>query len=413
MTDMSRARILIISTGPLCRNPRVFKEASTLGAGGYDVTVLTFTDAGPFEAYDRELLVNAPFRKIAISLHPDSPLARFSLTAQKGVTWSARKLVRFGVESPSALGLAWLLGRRARSIPADLTIVHTELPFCLAAELLTQGRRVAADFEDWHSRDLLPADRRHRPIRLLMDVESQVLQKCAYTSTTSHAMAAGLHAAYGGSRPVVLSNSFPLPPPPPPRPAGCVPAFFWYSQTIGPGRGIEEFIAAWIQTTRPSRLCLLGQITEDYRHSLLGLLPAAWHDRLQLLPFVSPAELTGCIARHDLGLALEPAEPDNKNLTISNKIFQYFSAGLGVLASDTAGQREALARAPGAGLIVPLSRTRELANLLDSLIADPACIATMGAAARRAAETTYCWEMDEPRLLAAVATALQSPSPGK
>ena len=35
------ARILIISAGHLCRNPRVVKEADALGRAGHDVTVLT------------------------------------------------------------------------------------------------------------------------------------------------------------------------------------------------------------------------------------------------------------------------------------------------------------------------------------------------------------------------------------
>jgi hypothetical protein len=49
--------------------------------------------------------------------------------------------------------------------------------------------------------------------------------------------------------------------------------------------------------------------------------------------------------------------------------------------------------------------------MLDGLIARPERIAAMGAAARRAAEAVFCWERDEPRLLAAVATALGSPPP--
>jgi glycosyltransferase involved in cell wall biosynthesis len=410
---MPAPRILIVSTGPLCRNPRVLKEADALGAAGLDTTVLTLTDTEQFEAYDRALLAHAPFRKIAIALHGTGPTNGFMALARRGQTWLARRLVRLGWQSPHALGPALgPLGRAAGLFAADLTIVHTEVPFCVGARLLTDGRRVAADFEDWHSRDLLPSAQLGRPLRLLARVERALLHGCAYTSTTSHALAAGLHAVYGGARPVVITNSFPLPRPPPARladPRG--PAFFWFSQTIGPGRGLEAFLAAWTRTTHSSRLCLLGQIGASYREQLLRAVPEDWRNRLQFLPIVSPEELPAVITRHDLGLALEPTEPASRDLTITNKIFQYFGAGLGVIASATAGQREVLARAPDAGHIVTLTETAAVTALLDELLADPARLTAMGAAARRAAEEFYCWEKNAPLLVTSVKAALNTPTP--
>ena len=122
-----------------------------------------------------------------------------------------------------------------------------------------------------------------------------------------------------------------------------------------------------------------------------------------------PSLLASLIARHDIGLALEQAFIVNRDLTITNKILQYLNAGLAVVASDTAGQREVLARAPGAGMIVSLFQTDELAGHLDGLLRDRPRIATMGEAARRAAEETYCWEKEAPNLLAAVRKALEAP----
>jgi glycosyltransferase involved in cell wall biosynthesis len=403
---MNRRRILIVSTGPLCRNPRVLKEADTLGTAGFDVTVLTLMDAERFESYDREILAGAPFRKLAIELRGTGPAARLAALGRRGGTWAGRRLARLGWESPLALGPAWALGRRARALPADLTIVHSELPFCIGTDLLTRGRRVAADFEDWHSRDLLPGAQIGRPVGLLARTEQALMRACSYNSTTSHAMAAALQETYGGNRPLVLTNSFPLPPPPVARDRSTPPAFFWFSQTIGPGRGLEPFLAAWRLTTQPSRLCLLGQVGEDYRNALLASVPPAWRPRLEFLPIVAPDELPGVIARHDVGLALEPSEPANKDLTISNKILQYLGAGLAVVASGTAGQREVLQRALGAGIVVKLGDTAALAAQLDTLLANPRALAAQQAAARRAAVETYCWEQEEPRLVAAVEDAL-------
>jgi glycosyltransferase involved in cell wall biosynthesis len=105
------------------------------------------------------------------------------------------------------------------------------------------------------------------------------------------------------------------------------------------------------------------------------------------------------IARHDIGLALEPTDPPSRNLTITNKFFQYLNAGLAIIASDTAGQREAFAAAPHIGEIVSLANPALLATRLDALLGDPHRLTGMKAAARRAAETHFGWDKTAPWLL--------------
>jgi glycosyltransferase involved in cell wall biosynthesis len=204
---------------------------------------------------------------------------------------------------------------------------------------------------------------------------------------------------------VVISNSFPLQPDPHRGAPGQPPVFFWFSQTLGAGRGLELFLAAWRQTREPSRLVLLGQPTPGFDQRLLSRLPAEWHSRVAFLPLVPPADLPGVIARHDVGLALEQPFIVNRNLTITNKILQYLNAGLAVVASDTAGQREVLARRPEAGVIVEMHETTYLAETLDRLLADKGALIRRQAAARQLAEDTYCWERETPNLLALVARA--------
>jgi glycosyltransferase involved in cell wall biosynthesis len=367
---------------------------------------MTVANVARHEAYDAELMRAAPFRKVALDFVTGRPRTRLISFASRLGTWLARKAVRTGLEFPAALGPAFLLGRMAAAQPADLTIVHAELSLRIGAKLLARGRRVAADFEDWHSRDLLPASRHSRPLSLVQRTECALMHEAVYTSAPSDAMAAALQAAFGGNKPVVIPNAFPLQAVPPSRSHGGPPVLFWFSQTIGPGRGLELFLAAWRQTTRPSRLCLLGDISGAYRAKLLGRLSAEQRAHLEFLPLVSPAELPAVIARHDIGLALEHNRPPSRDLTITNKILQYLNAGLAVVASDTAGQREVLRHTPGAGILVALHETAELAQKLDSLLAAPLRIAAMGAAARRAAEAIYCWEKTEPVLLGAVTGAL-------
>jgi glycosyltransferase involved in cell wall biosynthesis len=400
------SRLLIITNGPLARNPRVVKEADTLGRAGHDVTVLAVRNHAPSEIIDAELLRQAPYRRVTVDTLPTT--GRFSPAAfrQRLTHALARRATQtFGWQSPHTLGPAGALLAQARALPADLTLVHNEVSHYVGLRLVAEGRRVSADIEDWHSEDLLPQDRAARPLRLIREIERRLLHEAVHTTTTSHALADALHSRYGGQRPHVISNSFPLQPAPI-RSNDTLPSFFWFSQTLGPGRGLEHFLAAWTRTQQPSRLVLLGEARGGFDTQLLSRLPPGFRSRVSFLPLVPPDELPGVIARHDVGLALEQAFIVNRNLTITNKIIQYLNAGLAVVASDTAGQREVLAHSPEAGIIVETHETAAFAAALDNLIADRVTLAARQRAARRLAERVYCWEQEAPRLLALVDTAL-------
>lgn len=406
---MAPARILIITSGPLCRNPRVFKEASTLGRAGHAVTVLTVRNHVPSEILDLKLLRDAPFQRQTVDTVAGFSPGRFRPFYHRLVQWLARKsTAHLHRQSAAALGPAGALLRQARRIPADLVIVHNEVAHWVGTRLIAEGRRVCADFEDWHSEDLLPEQRSSRPLALLRQVERTLLHQAVYTTTTSHALADALHARYGGHRPHVITNAFPLQADPNTGQPGKPPAFFWFSQTIGPGRGLEQFLAAWSRMSRPSRLVLLGEPVAGYMEQLLLPLSEQQRSRLTVLPPVSPEELPTVIARHDIGLALEQSFIPNRDLTITNKIIQYLNAGLVVLASDTAGQREVLEQSPDAGLVVPIHETTRLTHELDSLLADSEMFMRRRRAARRLAETTYCWERESPRLIGFVSRALSA-----
>jgi len=411
---MPPSKILIVTTGHLCRNPRVLKEATTLGESGYRVTVLGICSRKDAAETDLALAAKAPFRHTWVDMLGESKsfcsqLTAISHRAQRRL--ACELVARFGFESAEALGPSAALLSTARRIPADLTIVHNEAAHWVGLRLLAEGHRVAADIEDWHSEDLLPEDRSARPLNLLRRNEKLLLHQARYITTTSEALADGLFARYGGQCPEVITNSFPLPPLAhdlkrnPKNP----PSFFWFSQTIGPGRGLEALFAAYTRVTQPSRLTLLGQVRDDYRQHLLALLPQHIHHRVRFHGLVSPETLPRVIAQHDIGLALESREPANKDLTISNKLLQYLGAGLAVVATPTKGQCEVLTRNPQAGILLNnFDDPQATATALDSLLADPSSLHMRQLAARQLAETHYCWEREAPRLLKLVERALSS-----
>jgi glycosyltransferase involved in cell wall biosynthesis len=407
---MTAGRILILTSAHLCRNPRVVKEATTLGAAGYDVTVMSISVQSRFERMDLELMRGLPFRRMTLDYAANTMHARMTDFLQRAATWTARRLCsELEVETAQTLGPASALLRFARNFPADLTIVHTEIPIWAAQHLIADGRRVAVDVEDWYSEDLLYADRQSRPIKLLRFAEATALRQAAYTSATAQSMADALTAAYQCPPPIVIRNSFPLQPrsrvDTPAAPGA--PSFIWFSQTIGPGRGLELFFAAWARTTQPSQVYLLGDERPGYRAKLLARLPAARRGDLRFIPLVTPEQLPDKLAEFDIGLALEPRWPLNRNITITNKILQYLNAGLAVIATDTAGQKEVMSAAPDCGLLITAHETTDYAARLDALLGDRARLRATQLAARAAAEREFCWERETPRLLAAVERALR------
>ena len=285
-------RILIVTAGPLCRNPRVLKEATSLDGAGFEVTVATVANLDRFEVYDREIMRGVRFSKIALDRVSRGPINRIVDVTERVISRAARSAIRFGFESPLSFGPYHALKRLVLRTPADLTILHTEIPFSMGPSLVAKGRKFSADFEDWHSRDLLPSSRASRPLRLLDRNESFLMRNASYTSAPSDSMANALQAAYGGSLPVTIPNTFPLQPRPPPSPRQSPPAFFWFSQTIGEGRGLEAFLDAWILSSVPSQVCLLGEVSASYRESLIRRVPNGRRNFLKFLPLTSPGSLS-------------------------------------------------------------------------------------------------------------------------
>lgn len=403
---MNPKRILIVSGSALSRNPRVLKEAETLAQAGHNVTVLTLRNHAVAEAFDLKIMATARFRRIVLDVTPAPGAAQALVFLRRlkaaRARWTARHL---GWESIETIGPAGELLAMARKQSADLVIGHTEVGLWVVARLLDEGRNVAADFEDWHSEDLLPLDRAGRPVQLLRKVELALLHGATYTTTTSEVLADALQQAAGGRRPAVVYNSFPLQPNPRNGPPGDPPSFIWFSQTIGPGRGLEEFLKVWNQMSVSSRVTLVGEDRHGYRDTLRSLVSPERQGLLNFADLVPPDTLPSLIARHDVGLALEPLIPLNKNLTVSNKIFQYVNAGLAVVATPTAGQREVLARNVDAGVFL-LTTPAANATALDQLLRDRAMLQSRQQAARRLAEAQYCWEHASHALLDLVNHAL-------
>ncbi|WP_103027255.1 hypothetical protein [Salinibacter altiplanensis] len=181
----------------------------------------------------------------------------------------------------------------------------------------------------------------------------------------------------------------------------------WVSQTIGPGRGLETLFRALQHVKKPFQVHLRGRCRSDYRTRLEELFPSENEHALYIHELVHPDDLLNRIAEHDVGLALEQYEPESRNRTITNKILHYLLGGLGVVATDTAGQQEV---AEAAGDAVRLFSTDDeggLCRQLRHFARSREALQRAQDEALRAARETFCWEQQVPRLVASVEDTLR------
>jgi glycosyltransferase involved in cell wall biosynthesis len=411
-------RIVLLTGNSLCHNPRAMKEALSLAQAGYEVRVLGAWFDASFKVRDLNLMQHIPFTFIPVLDFTSPGIGNEAARLARRVGNKAARYAFAWAGWQSALQLGYgiqrLFGEAIKS-GADLYIAHSEPCLYVGRKLLRRGMRVGVDMEDWFSEDLLPEARRHRPLRLLHELETELLQRGAYASCPSQAMSIALAEECGCAPPTVVYNAFPWSE----RATldgsmrdwrdRSVPSVHWYSATLGPGRGLEELLAAIALVKHEMELHLRGNPTPGFSHWVEAQVPDRLRHRIFIHALVTNAELLPRIATHDIGFAGEMKHCRSRDLTVTNKILHYLLGGLAVVASDTIGQREVASRAPEAVRLYPSGDARALADVLNSLLASPERLQRAKAAALAAAQNTFCWERQEGTLLAAVARALAQP----
>lgn len=412
-----KPRIQLLTGSHLCNNPRVMKEAQALAESGLDVTILGCWVEDSFKSRDQALLTEVPYRFVPVL---DLCVGGIGGRARR---LAARIRTKLGIVAHRALGLSNrlqlgypvdALRAMANVSEADLSIAHSEVGLFAAADLLSRGRMVGVDLEDWFSEDLLPEARTQRPISLLRRLEGKLLNDASHTSCPSASMSRALADDFKCRAPIVVYNAFPFSDrllirgDSHDRRDVHVPSLYWYSQTLGQGRGLEDLFKALPYVKRPLHVHLRGRRSAGADVWLNSIVPHSWRDHVFVHELVSNEQVLSRIAEHDIGFAGEMTYCRNKDLTVSNKILHYLVGGLAVIASDTAGQREvaALARkeseSDGPILLYRAGDALSLSVQLNSLLESNERLNGVKRAAVDAAQRVFCWERQSHVLVESV-----------
>lgn len=407
--------ICIVTSSQLSANPRVAKEAMALHNAGHTISIVC-GDYIPGAAELDELvrhpewvLRKVPFgRKVA----PSHVHVRQRLSMA-----FARWLTRLGVKSASLetcahAPIARDLVATACGVKADLYIAHYVAALPAAAEAASRNdAKFAFDAEDFHPGDR-PDTAEHKLENQIIDaIERRNLPRAAYVTAAAPLIADAYSKAYRIPLPTTVLNVFPKNY----APASWTesgnakpgPSVYWFSQTIGPGRGLEAAIEAiGIAKSRP-HLYLRGDFAAGYRSVLLKFGENfGVKDRLHFLQPVPPDEVERLNAEYDLGYVGELAETTNRQIAVTNKLFSYLLGGLPSVASDIPSHS---LLAPELGRAMKLFAKGDAVSLaasIDEFLLDSEGLSKARAHAYGLGQERFNWDLEQQKLQKIIASAL-------
>jgi glycosyltransferase involved in cell wall biosynthesis len=362
----------------LVRNPylwdvRVEKEARTLTAAGYQVTVVA--EAAP----------GAPLRE-----------EREGTTVIRVPRPADRRFVRFF--------------RHQRAVTAALVATEADIFHAHDSDALVPVAGAAARWSrpyvyDAHEFWLGRAPRgRSAPYRLLFRayyavVERRHVPRAAAVIAVSPPIGRHLERLYRLPSVDLVPNYPEVAPPRRPRDLRGLPGaeripvdapIVLHLGAVSTGRGIEQVIEA-LRWVPHAHLVLLGGTAGD-RSAAVGRLAVdlGVADRVHRVEPVPQDEVFAYGASATLGIA--PVIPDSLNhrYSLPNKLFQYMAAGLPVLASALPQMRDVV-EGSNAGRVVDTADASAIGRAIADLLDDPERLSRMARHARQAVEERYNW----------------------
>lgn len=404
----SSTSICLITPGHLASTPRLVKAADALSAAGYQVSVIAGRHFLPADPLDAAILAQATWPCVRVSFNTGLPGFYRRLARQ-----FARRRVARGATAPRLLAQAQHAGARALAaaaarVPADLYYGHGGVAGLAAAAAAAHQRGAAYGFdaEDWHEEESSFVQQDPAERAAVHGLLERLLSGARVLTSAAPLIGEAFARRYGVSSTCVL-NVFPRAEAPaaPATHAAISPEqpaiLYWFSQTIGPERGLEGLLDVLGHLRTPVVLHLRGFVAAGYREGLLARAAAVGARAPVFLPPAPAAEMVRLAAGAHLGLSLEQSLPPNRDLCLTNKIFTYLLAGVPVALTPTQAQRALAPELADAAVLVDLATPAATAARLDDWLARSAPAAA--ATAWRLGRERFNWEIEQTRLLAALA----------
>jgi len=419
---MKVLRICLVSSAHLSYNPRLLKEAEALHEAGYAVRVVAMRLQSDKGRWDEHLMSTRSWKLERFDACRDNFVGRINwikgALRQRFYQRSKQLQKRHnGLQTAYSRYFPELHRLVARE-RADLYVAHTlaALPVAAMAACHWQAK-LGFDAEDFHrgefSQDYMT---KSWSCDITEAIEQKYIPQCQHLTAASDGIGDAYATALGIRKPVTILNVFPLSE----REGrtsrdelqrerqGTGLSLYWYSQVIGGDRGLDDVLRAMALLGNGVHLCLRGTWADGYervfreRARTLGI-----EEQIHVLPLAPPEQLVERAAQHDVGLALETGETQNRRIAVTNKILNYFLAGLAIVATDVPGQRAIMESAPAGGFLYMPGDFTMLAKHLRNWLDSPLELLAAKKSSRYYGETRFCWDIEKMKFVRAVSQLLE------
>lgn len=394
--------IVLVTITHLSTNPRLLKEANSLAAQGYEVTVLcSYTIRWGYEA-DQAIIAKAPFKTLLIGGSPTHNRTLWHYGRLRRKICSLFPFIAACRVRQFAQAYDELLAAAIR-LNADLYIGHNLGALAIVANAAKRrGVPYSFDAEDFH-REEAASDAFSDSGRWKRLLEEQYFPGAAYITAASPLIGAEYQKHFPGQTFTIINNVFPKAQQPPFRESenGAL-RLFWFSQTIGADRGLDDVLnALQLIPDQEVQLTLLGRCSDAMKQYFESRCTFPNH-AIRIYDPVEPWQIFSFAAGHDIGLALEPGFSQNNQIALSNKIFTYLLAGNALIASETDTQKLFLREHPLVGAAYPIGDAPSLAHHLEFYAQNRKALREARRNAWQLARDALNWEEEQKKLLALV-----------
>lgn len=395
-------RICLITPGHIATNPRLVKEAEALLEAGYMVHVIFTQYMDYLLTDDEQLLLKYPgLTYNRLSWVKKKNLLRISSgVIQKLSQGLLKAFTKCTTLHKIMLNRHYLWQyRQALKIEADLYIAHNSGALAIAADAARKKNvRFGFDAEDFHREEGLSNAERES----LVHIENQYMPLASHLTSASTLIGKAYEKIYL-KKFITILNVFPKQQfKKKTEEKRRALQLFWFSQTIGTGRGLENIIEAIsLLEDKSPVLHLLGDVSLKMKVEIEQFLLNKGLKKENLIFYdpVFPDKIFEMAANFDIGIAAELSVPLNRNICLTNKIFTYIQAGLAVAVSDTSAQADLFRQHPNMGGLYQNSDIHSLSNLLKNYQLFPEMLVKAKEYNIWLGENLFNWDLEKIKFL--------------
>lgn len=405
-----RKAIIIITSGQPSANPRAVKEAILLSENNYQVTFIYCPISPWADEYDKKLILDYPkINWISVGYHSTQNKIGYKFARVRRKFWEVLNLAyknNASVCLKSSVLFSQELLSESLKHKADLYIAHNIGAIRATIDAAFKHKaKVGFDAEDFHRGEFLTESKEMKRTAL---IEKKYFPLLNYCTVASPLIGNAFKKIFPEIYFQTINNVFPIKflKNNAEKNISSTLNLFWFSQFIGPNRGIEDFIDALNKSANKNfKLNLMGNISDTYKSEIINLI----NDKTNI-NFIEPgppSETFHYAQKFDIGIASETSINANRDYCLTNKIFTYLLSGNVILFSKTKGQEKFLNENKGIGFLYNSGNVNEINEILKMLYLDRELLNEVKQKSLALAKSNMNWEMESKRFLSIIENTLK------